>query len=120
MDKDKNDKAKELLEKEIAEINDDEKKERMKYLLSEYTKPKFKINGPIFIFLITFCICLVWQNRAQQRCIEEQQQEINSLILYMIYSNPNMFPNDTIFPDISEPYDFEPYESENHADKKFI
>ena len=94
-------------------MNDSDKKERMKYFLSEYSKPKFNINTSVYVFFITAIICFFWQNRAQQRCIEEQQQEINSLILYMIYTNPEMFPNDTIFPDMSEPYD----NKHSHNDK---
>ena len=120
MDKNKSEDAKKLLEKEIDEINDSDKKERMKYFLSEYSKPKFNINTSVYVFFITAIICFFWQNHAQQRCIEEQQQEINSLILYMIYTNPEMFPNDTIFPDMSEPYDFEQVNSQNCIEHKFI
>lgn len=120
MDKNKSDNVKTLLEKEIEDINDSDKKERMKYFLSEYSKPKFNINGPVYVFFVTLIICFFWQNHAQQRCIEEQQQEINSLILYMIYTNPEMFPNDSVFPETVEPYEFEPMIMEERTEGKLI
>lgn len=120
MDKNKYNNPKTLLEKEIDEIIDSGKKERMKYFLSEYSKPKFNINGPVYVFFITLIICFFWQNHAQQRCIEEQQQEINSLILYMIYTNPEMFPNDSVFPESVDPYEFEPIITEERIEEKLI
>ncbi len=120
MDKNKSEDAKTLLEKEIDEINDCDKKERMKYFLSEYSKPKFNINGPVYVFFITLIICFFWQNNAQQKCIEQQQQEINSLILYMLYTNPEMFPNDTIFPESADPYDFDDLILEDKVHGKFL
>ena len=112
MEQNKSDYAKEMLEKEIDNIADCEKKERMKYFLSEYSKPKFNINGPVYVFFITILICFFWQDYKQKAYIEEQQQEINSLILYIIYSNPEMFPNDSIILD-SSPYNFEFEDIEN-------
>lgn len=120
MDKNKSDNVKTLLEKEIEKINDSDKKERMKYFLSEYSKPKFNINGSVYVFFVTLIICFFWQNHAQQRCIEEQQQEINSLILYMIYTNPEMFPNDSVFPESVEPYEFEPMILGERSEEKLI
>ena len=57
MDKNKSEDAKTLLEKEIDEINDCDKKERMKYFLSEYSKVillslVFKIIILSFVFLL--------------------------------------------------------------------
>lgn len=120
MDKNKSEDAKTLLEKEIDEISDCDKKERMKYFLSEYSKPKFNINGPVYAFFITALICLFWQNNAQQKCIEQQQQEINSLILYMLYTNPEMFPNDSIFPEVDDSADFEQTFREDRIREKLI
>ena len=93
MDKNKSDNAKDLLEKEIDEINDCDKKERMKYFLSQYSKPKFRTNGLVYVFFITLIICLSWQNLAQKSYIEEQQEEMNSLIFHPINSNQVVFPS---------------------------
>ena len=120
MDKDKNSKVEELLEKEIDEINDADKKERMKYLLSEYSKPKFRTNGLVYVFFITLIICLSWQNLAQKSYIEEQQEEMNSLILLMICTSPEFFPNDSVFEDTIEPYDFELSRSDEPVIEVFI
>lgn len=120
MDKNKSDNAKDLLEKEIDEINDCDKKERMKYFLSQYSKPKFRTNGLVYVFFITAIICLSWQNLAQKSYIDEQQKEINSLILFMIYTSPEFFPNDSVFEDTIEPYDFELSRSDEPVIEVFI
>ncbi len=107
MDQNKFDDAKNLLEKEIDELDNPDKKERMKFFLNEYSKPKFNINASLLVFLVTLILCLLWQNNEQRVFIDKQQQEVNSLILYMIYTCPELFPNDSIFPESDQPFDFE-------------
>ena len=76
MDQNKFDDAKNLLEKEIDELDNPDKKERMKFFLNEYSKPKFNINASLLVFLVTLILCLLWQNNEQRVFIDKQQQEV--------------------------------------------
>lgn len=77
----------ELLDDEIELIQDDAKRERMRFLLHEYQKPKFRINGPAYTFFITIILCLIWKINQQANVIETQQQDIQDILIYLLYEN---------------------------------
>lgn len=112
------DKIKKLLEHEFDSIDDNDKKERMKYLLDEYSRPKFKINGPVYAFLITFCICLFWQNMQLRSFIDIQKQEMDNFMIYVLSTYP-IEENDSILFD-TEPFDSEPAVPEDTSLFKWI
>ena len=75
----------ELLDDEIELIPDDAKRERMRYLLHEYQKPKFRINAPAYTFFIAIILCLILKICQQANVIETQQQDIQDILIYLLY-----------------------------------
>ncbi len=77
--------SEELLRKEIETIEDEAQKERMRFLLNEYTQPRFKINVPIYTFFITLILCGIWTILEQRQIITAQNECLKSVVLHIFY-----------------------------------
>ena len=111
--------AKELLDEEVEKIENVEQKERIKFLLNDYSQPKFKINAPIYVLFITLICCFFWQNLAQKSYIKHQEENIEHLIFYIMYMSADVEENDSTYSN-DEPYEFEQIQFQHDVPAKVL